>query len=239
LYHADVNLNAVVQRAVDDAGPLFKEREQEVSVALPGSVLWTHADPTRLAQVAANLLSNAAKYTLEGGQAWVSLQAEADKAVLRVRDTGIGIAPELRGRIFDLFAQGEQPLHCTQAGLGIGLALVKSLVEMHGGTVTAESEGAGRGSEFIVRLPLMASPAQISAPSPEQASPSPHPLRVLFVDDHADARRLSQWLLQAQGHDVRTACDGPSALEVAREFHPDVALLDIGLPGMDGYEVAR
>jgi CheY-like chemotaxis protein len=187
-----------------------------------------------------NLLSNAAKYTDDRGRIWLTAQREGDHAVLRVRDTGIGIAPDLLSHIFDVFTQADRALDRSEGGLGIGLSVVRRLVEMHGGTVEAQSAGPGRGSEFTVRLPvaefLAAEPAAPTGPpakEPVQAS------RVLVVDDNVDTTDSMSILLRASGYDVRTAYDGLTALETATTWPPNVVLLDIGLPQMNGYEVAQ
>jgi PAS domain S-box-containing protein len=164
LQQADIDLNALVQGVADSFHSQMAERRHEFSVSLAGSALWVHADSTRLEQVVVNLLSNAVKYTPDGGQIWLTLQQDGNEAMLRVRDTGVGIAPDLRPHLFELFSQGDQELDRTKSGLGIGLALVKSLVEMHGGTVTAASDGHGKGSEFVMRLPLILPPLEEQSP---------------------------------------------------------------------------
>ena len=186
-----------------------------------------------------NLLTNAAKYTDLGGRVWLTVQQEGEEVVLRVQDTGVGIAPEILPRIFDLFTQGERSLDRSQGGLGIGLALVQRLVEMHGGTVAASSV-LGQGSEFVVRLPV-ASPPQPQAASPptETAQGTGPSLRVLVVDDNVDTVTTLALLVKESGHDVRTAYDGPAVLEAALDYRPNVVLLDIGLPGLNGFEVAK
>jgi CheY-like chemotaxis protein len=234
----DLDLNALVQRVADSFRPQMAECRHEFLVSLTGASLWVHGDATRLEQVVVNLLSNAAKYTPKGGQVWLTVEEEGGEALIRVRDAGMGIDPALMPHIFEMFSQGSRDLGRTQSGLGIGLALVKSLVEMHGGTVMAQSEGSGQGSEFIVRLPTVeARGAQL--PLGEWPGLDARPLRVLLVDDVADTRKIFGRLLEILGNQVCTAHDGPSALQAALEFHPDVVLLDIGLPGMDGYEVAQ
>jgi CheY-like chemotaxis protein len=182
-----------------------------------------------------------AKHTPEGGQVWLRVVEDDGEALIRVKDLGIGMEAKLLPHLFELFTQGGRGLDRTQGGLGIGLALVKGLVEMHGGTVTAQSEGPGLGSEFVVRLPTVPAPAPQPEllPPPDSAEPSDRPLRMLLVDDLADTRRIFGRLLEILGYQVGTARDGPSALEAALEFRPDVVLLDIGLPGMNGYEVAQ
>jgi len=209
-------------------------------VSLPAEPIWLHADALRLEEVIVNLLNNAAKYTPEGGHIWLSIQQEGDEMVLRVRDTGLGIAPDSLPHIFELFTQAPRSLDRSQGGLGIGLAVVRKLVEMHGGTVEAQSAGLGEGTEFTVRLPVLRSPTGRSQTlSKERDEHSGAGWRVLVVDDNVDSADSIAMLLQVSGHDVRVAYSGPDALERAAEYQPDIVLLDIGLPGMDGYEVAR
>jgi CheY-like chemotaxis protein len=245
LRRGPVDLREAVARAAETVRPLVEARRHALALALPEGPLPLEADEARLEQVFANLLNNAAKYTEPGGQIRIEAAREGDVAVVRVRDTGIGIAPELLPRVFDLFAQAEQSLDRSQGGLGIGLTLVRRLVELHGGSIAAASPGVGLGSEFVVRLPIRAADDAASsregprrgAVAPEAADPAPR--RVLVVDDNADAARLLARLLEASGHQAEVAHDGPAALERAQARPPDVVLLDIGLPGMDGYEVAR
>jgi CheY-like chemotaxis protein len=200
--------------------------------------VWLEGDGTRLEQVICNLLTNAAKYTPAGGRIWLTGAREEGVAVLRVRDTGTGMPPELLARAFDPFTQGTRSSARSEGGLGIGLTLVKRIVELHGGSVTAHSQGPGQGSEFVIRLPL---PRQVPPASAEQCEVPvlSRPLRVLVVEDVADAAETLAEMLQLWGHTVATAPDGPGALLLAQEFRPDVVLLDIGLPGMDGYDVAQ
>jgi two-component system CheB/CheR fusion protein len=237
-----IDLAEVVGRAVETSRPLVDARRQQLTVALPDAPVYLEADPTRLAQVLANLLNNAAKYTPEGGRIWLAAErADGGEVVLRVRDTGVGIPAEMLPKVFDPFTQADRSLDRSQGGLGIGLTLVRSLVELHGGRVEAASEGLGRGSEFIVRLPALAGePRPAAAPGREEGPPDAAAgRRVLVVDDNADAAECLAWVLRARGHEVCTAHDGVAALEAARGSRPEVVLLDIGLPRMDGYEVAR
>ena len=201
--------------------------------------IWVHVDPARLEQVLVNVLTNAAKYTDPGGQVWLSVQQEGEEMVLRVRDTGVGIAPEVLPHVFDLFTQAERSLDRSQGGLGIGLALVRRLVELHGGTVAASSV-VRKGSEFVIRLPAEP-PPRIKVISPQTATgqltvPS---LRVLVVDDNQDTATSLALLVKESGHDVRTAHDGSAIVETALEYRPNVVLLDVGLPGINGFEVAK
>jgi PAS domain S-box-containing protein len=238
LQQEPLDMRAIVECGVETVRPLIEQRRHALDVRLPPSPIWIDGDSTRLEQVVVNLLNNAAKYTDEGGHIWLSLQQEGNEAVLKVRDSGVGIAPELMPRIFDLFTQAERSLARSQGGLGIGLALVQRLVEMHGGKVAAHSS-LGRGSEFVVRLPVVLISAPQPPPATETGQPTARPLRVLVVDDNVDTAGSLAMLLQAVGHDVRTAHDGPQALKAALDYRPNVVLLDIGLPGLNGYEVAK
>jgi CheY-like chemotaxis protein len=197
-------------------------------------------DPARLEQVLANLLNNAAKYTDVGGRIALRAYVEAGDLVLSVKDNGAGLTPDIRGRVFDIFVQGPEMRAYTRGGLGIGLTLVRRLVEMHGGTVEARSDGPGLGSEFLARLPMRPLPEQapIADPSGEAVAALPR-RRILVVDDNVDAADALAELLRDYGHDVRAVHDGPSAIEQAALHRPDIVLLDIGMPGCDGYEVAR
>lgn len=238
LHQERLELNGIVENAVETARPLIGERRHALNLSRSPQPILLYGDAARLEQVVVNLLTNAAKYTDEGGQIWLSVLQEGDEAVLRVRDTGVGIAPELMPRIFDLFTQAERSLDRSQGGLGIGLCLVQRLVEKHRGRVEAYSV-LGQGSEFVVRLPVVLTPAPLPLPSIESAEPTGPALRVLVVDDRRDASHMLATLLKASRHDVRTASDGPTALEAALDFRPNAVLLDIGLPGMNGLEVAK
>ena len=243
LHRERIELSAAVERAVETIGPAIDAREHELHVDLPVEPLWINADLIRIAQVLSNLLNNAAKYTEPGGQIWLSAEAEGENVAVRVRDTGIGIAPHMLSRVFELFAQAEQSIDRSQGGLGIGLTLVRQLVELHGGSVDARSEGVGRGSEFIVRLPRVEAPVGESDGKlgrlPPEVRAAATQRRVLVVDDNADAAHTLAVMLQFGRHEVEIAHDGPAALEKVGGFQPDLVLLDIGLPGMNGYEVAR
>jgi CheY-like chemotaxis protein len=188
--------------------------------------------------VFANLLDNAAKYTEENGDIWLTAEAHESEAVVRVRDTGVGMSADMLTRAFVLFAQGDQSLDRSQGGLGIGLTLVRSIVQMHGGSVQALSEGPGKGSEFVVRLPALREPPT-PRPAPEDDRRRLPPRRILVVDDNVDAANGLALFLGMNGHEVRAEYDGPAALAAARVYRPEVVLLDIGMPNMDGYEVAR
>jgi CheY-like chemotaxis protein len=241
-----VALAAVVARAVEISRPLIDARKHHLEVSLPEQAVQVEGDAARLAQVVSNLLNNAAKYTEQGGRIWLTVEPASERAqetrevLLRVRDTGVGIAADMLPNIFQMFTQVQGSVSRSEGGLGIGLSLVRSLVELHRGSVTALSEGLGQGSEFIVRLPLLEAPA----PSPSAGEQRPRarkasPRRILVVDDNTDAADSLTLLLRVLGHVVRTAYDGPTALDLVRAQPPDVVLLDIGLPGTSGLEVAR
>ena len=235
-----VDLATIVERAIEATRPLIDSRGHELTVTLPTDPVRMEADATRLEQVIANLLNNAAKYTMPGGHIRVTAVQEGGEAVVRVRDNGIGVPPDVLDRVFEPFVQSEGSLARSEGGLGIGLTLVRSLVEMHGGTVEAHSPGLGQGSEFVVRLPARV-PAEKAAPMLEQpAGPfSARGLRVLVVEDNVDAAESLSALLRLWGHEVTMVHDGLSAIDAAHDHHPEVVLLDIGLPGLDGYQVAK
>ncbi len=234
-----VEVGPIVERAVESTMPLFKGRNLSLDVNIPRSPIWLEVDPTRVEQVMVNLLNNAAKYTKAGGQVWVSAEADTDHAILRVRDNGIGIAADFLPRIFDMFVQAEDSADRSHGGLGIGLTLVRSLVSMHGGAVEARSEGPGKGSEFVVRLPrLPSAPIADGKPASNNSHRTTPGRRILVVDDNVDAAESLAYLLRTDGHEVTTAYDGLSAIDSAHKLHPDAVLLDIGLPGMSGHEVA-
>jgi two-component system CheB/CheR fusion protein len=236
-----VDLITIIGRALETSRPLIDSRKHRLTVSLPEQPLRLEGDTTRLTQVVSNLLNNAAKFTPEGGQIWLVAEAQNGQVVLRIRDTGMGIPEDLLPHVFDLFRQADRSLDRSQGGLGVGLTLVRSLLEMHGGTVEAYSDGPGRGSEFVVRLPAFAEPGEAveDASAVESHMGNSACCRVLVVDDNSDSAESIALLLELNGHDVRMAHDGPAALEIARSFHPQVVVLDIGLPGMDGYEVAK
>ena len=232
-------LTSVVERALETAQPLIAQRRHALDVSLPPVPIWLHADAARLEQVLVNLLTNAAKYTDAGGRIALSVERTGDTTVLRVSDSGIGIAPDLLPHIFDLFTQAERSLDRSQGGLGIGLCLVRQLVELHGGTVEAHSI-LGQGSDFVVRLPVLQDSLSTSPPIlSEPARQRGKSCRVLVVDDNLDAAETVVMLLEMSGHSVRMAHDGPGALEAALAWHPDMVLLDIGLPGLNGFQVAN
>ena len=235
--HAPVELGEIVRRAVETAAPALAAARHTLEVAAPAEGVVVHGDRDRLAQLVANLLNNAARYTPAGGRIWVRASREGGHALLSVRDTGRGIEPQIIERIFDMFVQGRTALERVGGGLGIGLALARRIAELHGGTLEAHSEGANRGAEFVLRVPLSQAPALREAPRAELKSAVPR--RVLVVDDNLDAATTLQMLLRSLGHETRVAHDGMGALDIARQFRPEVILLDIGMPGLDGYEVAR
>ena len=231
----------IIGAAVDSYRPQLDARGHRVTLSLPAEPLWLDADRTRIEQVVTNLLSNASKYSDDRGNIELAAAREGSRAVLRMRDRGIGIAPEFLPRVFDLFAQGDRSLTRAQAGLGVGLTLVRKLVEMHGGTVRANSDGLGEGSEFVVSLPLREEIARAVASEegfrpPEQAE---HPLRVVVVDDNADAAESLAMVLSIAGHDVRTVTSATQAVDVARAHRPDVIFVDIRMPGLSGYQLAE
>jgi len=241
---APVELADVVAQAVESARPLIDQFRHELDIRVPGHPLQLLGDKARLTQVITNLLNNAAKYTDPGGHITLSLEPASGSALIRVRDTGIGIAPDLLPTVFDLFTQANRSLDRSQGGLGIGLTLVQRLVELHNGSVEAHSEGLGRGSEFVVRLPTLLQLGDenhngSSSNGDAALAPRLDRLRAVVVDDNVDAAESLADLLRLLGHEVAIAHDGPTGLAAARSFRPDVVLLDIGLPGMDGYEVAR
>jgi CheY-like chemotaxis protein len=239
----ELDLNVIVAAAVEQVRPLIDTRRHALTLQLSGQPAHVTGDRTRLVQVVSNILNNAAKYTAPGGRIVLTVTAEADRATVAVRDNGVGIAPEVLPYIFDLFTQAERTPDRSQGGLGIGLALVKSLVALHGGSVHAHSDGLGQGSEFSICLPCVArTPADVSdggAARAADAAADYGNLRVLVVDDNADAAQMLAALLEVQGHAVSVEYDARGALARAHDEHPDVLLLDIGLPDMDGYELAR
>lgn len=233
-----ITIASIVAAAIETSRPVIDERRHEFTVSIPSQTIWLQADASRLEQVIVNLLTNAAKYTNQIGHVSLIVNQERNQCVIRVRDTGVGIPTGLLPRIFDLFTQAKRSLDRSQGGLGIGLAIVKRLTELHGGTVEVSSV-VGQGSEFVIRLPV------ISTEEPRDLSESKQPgvvlkrLRILVVDDNVDTTFSFSILLRALGHDVWTASDGVKAVQATVDFHPDVVLLDIGLPGMSGYEVAK
>jgi CheY-like chemotaxis protein/two-component sensor histidine kinase len=235
-----LDLAQLIRHVADDSQGLMEQAGVTFSEEIPEESVWVEGDPIRLAQIVGNLCGNAAKFTERGGHVGLRLAVEAEKkrAVITVRDTGIGIDPEMLPRVFDVFAQADQSLHRSPGGLGLGLALVKGLTELHGGQVRAASEGPGCGSEFTVLLPLASAPVTgetVRVP----VTPSARPARVLIVEDSRDTAETLRDVLELSGNTVGVAYSGPEAVELARQFQPGVVLCDLGLPGMDGYEVAK
>jgi CheY-like chemotaxis protein/two-component sensor histidine kinase len=262
-----VDVATIVAFAVETSRPTIDAHRHRLSIALPGGRVLVDADSNRMAQVLSNLMNNAAKYTEDGGQIRLAVAVEGADVAFRVRDNGVGIPVEMLPQVFDLFAQVGHSLDRAQGGLGLGLTLVRSLTEMHGGSVQALSEGPGRGSEFIVRLPILTRARARIRPEPDPRPDAPRrtrdriPIeyadrphaaepvvgstatqparRVLVVDDNTSAAQSMAMILKLEGYDVQLAFDGVTGLEAVRAFHPTVILMDIGLPGIDGYEMAR
>jgi signal transduction histidine kinase len=236
---AAMDLQEAVEDAIELARPGIESRSQTLDVRLPRGPVPVDGDRTRLAQVFANLLNNASKYTQASGTVSIELSADAAQARVRVADNGSGLAPESLSRIFDMFVQVDRTLERSQAGLGVGLSLARRLVELHGGQIEARSAGLGQGSEFEVRLPVSGGRLERRATTIEEASAAESPRRILLADDNADFAQSLAQLLSSRGHDVRVAYDGAEALQAAQAFHPEVAFLDIGMPKMHGYDLAR
>ena len=242
LQTTEVELDEVIESAVEASRTLIDASRHALSITLPAEPVRVEADPTRLAQVFINLLNNAAKYTPPGGQISLAATREGDTVVVKVKDTGIGIAPEVLPRVFDTFTRIDHSAERAQAGLGIGLSLARHLVELHGGHIEAHSEGPGRGAEFIVTLPACVRTDDTDAsnePAITAETPRGRVLRILVADNNADAAESLSLLLRAAGHETHIAHDGLQAVEASRRIHPDIVLLEIGLPRLNGYEVAR
>jgi CheY-like chemotaxis protein/nitrogen-specific signal transduction histidine kinase len=236
----ETELRVVVNHAAETARPFMDARRHDFSISLPTEPIWVEADPARMEQVVVNLLNNAAKYTDTGGLIRMTVNREGDEAVIRVRDNGAGIAPELLPHVFELFTQVDGSLGRSYGGLGIGLALARNLVEMHEGRLQASSGGLGKGCEFTIKLPVLLDHAvHVAKTDLSPAELVGRSLRVLVVEDNVDAADSLSLLLRLHGHEVQLARTGPTALEMAAAARPDVVLLDIGLPGMDGYQVAK
>jgi CheY-like chemotaxis protein len=232
----------VVARVAEAHSALFTSRSQVLHLSMPNDQITLDADPFRLEQILSNLLVNASKYTDPGGEIWFGVSRDIDSALFRVKDTGIGIGPDLLPHVFDLFSQANRSLHRSEGGLGIGLTIVKGLSDLHGGRVWASSDGVGRGSQFAVFLPAhsvgQGGEPQAVAPERKTILPAKH-RRILVVEDQPALLRVTVALLKRLGHEVYAAADGPEALLAVREYRPEVVFLDIGLPGMNGYDVAR
>jgi CheY-like chemotaxis protein/two-component sensor histidine kinase len=237
LHREVVDHRTVVKRAAESVFPPERPRARNLTMAIDEGPVWVEGDAVRLEQVVTNVLSNAVRYTDVGGSIHVCLSRAGEKARLVVRDSGVGIPADMLEHVFDLFAQADESLARTRGGLGIGLTIVRRLLDLHGGTVRARSGGVGKGTEIEIELPLCAA----EAPPPSQPAPAlgARMLRVLVVDDNADARQMLADAVSDCGHDVSVAADGASAIEVATRVRPELILLDIGLPDIDGYEVAR
>jgi PAS domain S-box-containing protein len=233
-----LDASVIARRAVASVRPILEGKNHELDFELAEEPMPIYADPMRAEQTVVNLLTNAVKYTHDGGRISLRVYPEDQEVVIRIKDTGIGIAPEILPRVFDLFTQADQSLDRSQGGLGVGLAVTRRLVEMHGGTVAAHSEGVGHGSEFTLRLPLCDAVPPEDSTIPIRAERPATSLRILVVDDNRDTADTEALLLRAHGHQVEVAHDGPAALELAHQFRPHVFLLDLGLPGLNGYEVA-
>jgi PAS domain S-box-containing protein len=235
-----VDFKTIVEHAVETILPMIESLNHELTVVLPETPISVNGDPTRLEQIVSNLLTNAAKYTESGGRINVSLASHDGRAVLKVKDNGIGISAELRHQIFDLFVQADHSLDRAHGGLGIGLTLVRSLVELHDGDTSVYSAGPGQGSEFTLRIPLIkGAPAQAPAVAPSLPHAPARPMRILVADDNRDSARTLAKFLELRGDQVFCTFDGPSTIEFVTQNEPDAVLLDIGLPGMDGYQVAE
>ncbi len=245
-----IDLVSAVNHAIEAASSMIKSRTQELTVTLPAQRVYVHADPTRLAQVVGNLINNACKFTDQGGRIWLTVEVEAvgdpgsavsqECAVIRVKDSGVGLAAEQMPHIFEMFVQVDTSLERSVSGLGIGLTLVRTLLELHGGSVEVHSAGIGQGSEFVVRLPIMVETPSTVPPPPITSQPSSIAARrILVADDNRDSATSMAMLLELTGNETRTVFDGLAAVEAARTFMPDIVLLDIGMPKLNGHEVAR
>ncbi len=234
-----VELAPVIYDVVEMCRPLVLCVGHEIAVSVPPEPIHLHADPVRLAQVFGNLINNSCKYTAPGGRIWLTTERQGNDVVVKVKDTGVGISPDKLNGIFEMFAQVDRSLERSQGGLGIGLTLAKRLAEMHGGSLTAHSEGLGRGSEFVVRLPVLSEESKADPPPEPAAERHTMARRILVVDDNRDSATSLAMLLQMTGHDTQTAYDGLEAVEQAEAYRPDVILLDIGLPEMNGYDACR
>ena len=234
-----VLVDVVMEEAAEAVLPLVRAANHTLNVTLPQQPLWLEADPARLVQMIGNLLSNSAKYSENGSLITLSARSEGDQVIIEVSDTGLGIPEPMLNQVFDMFTQVNHTLERAQGGLGIGLALVRQLVEMHGGSVVANSAGAGFGSTFSIRLPMATAPPHTFIDRPDA---TPHPLpcrRILVVDDNVDAATMLSMMLGLSGHVTRAAFTGEEALALSAQFQPEIVFMDIGLPGMNGYEAAR
>jgi CheY-like chemotaxis protein/two-component sensor histidine kinase len=234
-----IELAPVLRQAVETTRPLIDARSQSADIDIPPTPIFIPGDAVRLGQIFSNLLNNAAKYTHDNGLIELSVELVLETVKIRVRDNGVGISPDLLPHVFELFTQAERDADRSQGGLGVGLTLVRRLVELHGGTVSATSAGLGKGSEFVVILPVAPAPIKIApSVSAPVAPPVPAKRKILVVDDNVDSAESMAMVLELDGHVIQIAHDGEAALAAAKSFIPDIVLLDIGLPGLDGYEVA-
>jgi len=235
-----IELSTIVNSALETCDSAIKQQGHELTLNLPEEPVYVDGDRTRLAQSLCNLLGNAVKYSDKGGHIWLTVERQGSEAVVSVKDAGVGIPASMLPKVFDMFTQADRTLEKAQGGLGIGLAIVKRLVEMHGGSVEARSEGHGKGSEFVIRLPIALSPVR-KRPVDSEAIPAGRTAcrRILVVDDNVDAASSLSVMLDIMGHQVRTAHDGESGIEVAAAFHPDLILMDIGMPKLNGYDACR
>jgi CheY-like chemotaxis protein len=234
-----VELASILHQSVEACRPRAESAKHELNLSLPTEPFYLYADPVRLIQVFGNLLNNACKYTEPGGRIWLTAQRQGSEVVVKVKDTGLGIPSDKLASIFEMFTQIDRSLERSQGGLGIGLTLVKQLVELHGGSVEAYSEGQGLGSEFVVHLPLLIEERKVKTPKPAVQSTPTANYKILIVDDNRDAAMSLAILLKIGGNETQTTHDGLAAIEAAATFHPDVVLLDIGLPKLNGYDVCR
>jgi CheY-like chemotaxis protein len=234
-----VGVVGLLQKAVEAAGPAIASAKHRLRIDRPPSEIWLEADPARIVQVIGNLLTNAAKYTPDGGEIRLAARQEGGKAIIEVSDNGAGIPKEEQGKLFQMFTQLSHTAGRAQGGLGIGLSLVKTLLTMHGGSVRVHSEGIGQGSRFTVELPVAEAPTVPAPAAAHDAGAAEAGVRIMVVEDNVDGLETLLALLDAMGYTAAGAADGPSGIELARRFTPDLILLDLGLPGMDGYEVVR
>jgi signal transduction histidine kinase len=234
-----VRMKDVLASALESSHSLIEARNHQLVVEIGDECLLVDGDPTRLSQIFTNLISNAAKYTEPGGRIGVTLSREGGECVVMIADNGIGIPPQALGQLFEMFSQVRLQQQHAEAGLGIGLSVVRTLVQMHGGTVAAFSDGPGSGSTFMVRLPLVSQPGEAAASTPKQAAGPGHAGKILVVDDNRDAAQTMAYLLRADGHVVKTAYGGEEAVTQAAEFRPDLIFMDLGMPQVDGYEATR
>jgi signal transduction histidine kinase len=239
LHKEEVSIGSILESALEATNPLINARNHRLLVSPPREPMRVHGDRVRLLQAVGNLLQNAAKFTPSGGEIFLGVERDGDQALIVVRDNGIGIEQELLPHVFELFVQGNRSLDRAEGGLGIGLTLVRSLIELHGGSVDAQSDGRGSGSEFRITVPLMPEAERPLGHRSGGEPEKPKPLRILVVDDNADSAEMLATLLGIDGHHVAVANSGRAAIDLALKEIPDIALVDIGMPGMDGYELAQ